>query len=294
MANSNGRNFCFTLNNPSTEEKEAVLRCPLAKYVIFGEEKGEKDGTPHLQGYFEMKKTVRFSALKKLYPRMHIEKRGGSQRQAILYCMKGSQSHEEWQEKEDKGPNFGKGAKVSESGKCKKQGQRNDLEQVSNMIRSGKRPRDIAEECPTTYIKHHKGIHALVAALVQPRNEKPHVTVLWGKTGTGKSRKARELLKEDVYIWHPQQNQWFDGYYGQTRVIFEEFRGQIPYGMLLSILDRYDCTVQLKGAIVQFAAVEIVLTSPVPPTQWYTSEKLQREDSIDQLLRRIDVIEEMT
>lgn len=161
------------------------------------------------------------------------------------------------------------------------------------MLQRGETMRDIALCAPRTYIRCHKGLAAIRAALVEPRTSKPFVKVFFGSTGVGKSRRARNEIGTPLYVWHPQCQQWFDGYGGEANVLFEEFRGQLPFGMLLSLLDRYDAKVQYKGGVIEFAATTIYLTSPVHPTQWYSSEKLQKDDCLDQLLRRIDEVEEL-
>ena len=141
----------------------------------------------------------------------------------------------------------------------------------------------MAQQHPTVFVKMHRGLEALQHRIEGKRNSEPTVTVLYGDTGTGKSRRARELCPDDVYIWHPQQASWFDGYEGQKNVIFEEYRGQLPFGFLLSLLDRYDCRVQYKGGSAQFRATNIIITSPVAPRDWYPS-LADNEGRLEQLL----------
>lgn len=69
------KNFCFTLNNYTTEEHEAIKQWFVSSsiYSIIGEEVGE-EGTRHLQGYCSLKAKTRFPSIKiHLSPRAHIE-----------------------------------------------------------------------------------------------------------------------------------------------------------------------------------------------------------------------------
>jgi hypothetical protein len=158
------------------------------------------------------------------------------------------------------------------------------------MVTGGSSLRDIAEAHPATYIRLHRGIGALRNVLGASRNAPPEVLVYWGLTGTGKSRRAREETV-DPYVWGPEMGQWFDGYDQHTHCIFEEFRGQLPFGFLLRLLDRYDCRVQLKGGNCQFIASKIIITSPLHPRDWY--QLTTDADRLDQLTRRITTITEL-
>jgi len=121
----------------------------------------------------------------------------------------------------------------------------------------------------------------------------PSVEVFWGTTGTGKTRKAYELCGYDLtdtWRWTPGcGTTFFDGYCGQENVIFDEFRGQIPLGQVLSLTDGYPMTVQIKGSSVHWSPSKIIFTSPMHPREWYTSVGT---DKIDQLLRRIEKVTE--
>ena len=278
----------FTANNGDPAVVAENLRSWSAvKYFVFGEEVGE-NGTPHLQGYVELKDKAKWTTVHNKLPKCHVEGRKGPARKASLYCKKGEQPKAEWEQHGEDGPNFGLNARVTEEGVLSNPGKRSDLESVADMVRSGKRLRHIAQEEPVTFIKYHKGIQALKMTLIEPRNQVPTVKVFIGRAEAGKSRAAREWLEENFYVWHPQQKEWFDGYEGEKKALFEEFRGQLPFGMILSLLDRYDCKIQYKGGICEFAATQIAITSPIHPRDWY--HLIDQNDKIDQLLRRITEI----
>ena len=57
-------------------------------------------------------------------------------------------------------------------------------------------------------------------------------------------------------MWHPHQDRWFDDYDQHHSVIFEEFRGQLPFAFILSLTDRYDRRIQYKGGSCQFLATK--------------------------------------
>lgn len=80
------RNWCFTLNNYTSDDIDSIkaINC---RYLIFGKEVGAS-GTPHLQGYIEFDKSVRFSYVKKLFPKAHLEPRTKPREANIKYCKK--------------------------------------------------------------------------------------------------------------------------------------------------------------------------------------------------------------
>lgn len=266
------RNAIIVVNNWSKEDVQR-LKSLTYSYIVLADEVGES-GTKHIQGYIEFKNPVGFKALtKKLLKRAHIEHRMGTPIQARDYCYKDEQI-------------------IFEDGIISKQGKRTDIDKCCELIQDGNRMKAVAQSAPQTFVRYHKGFKALQAILIEPRNEKPNVTVYYGASGTGKSKRAREEM-EDPYIWTPQRGQWFDSYEGQKEVIFEEFRGQLPFGMLLSLLDRYDCPVQYKGGTIEFCATSIIITSPLPPSKWYCMSEFDEYDKYEQLERRIDKIIEL-
>lgn len=83
------RKWCFTLNNYTKKEFNDI-KTYLSKgnkLWIVGEEIGE-EGTPHLQGYIEAKSVIKFTTLKNLNNRLHLEKAKGDKWDNWNYCSK--------------------------------------------------------------------------------------------------------------------------------------------------------------------------------------------------------------
>lgn len=263
------RNFVFTINNYTHNDVANCKNLPF-RYIVFGYETGE-NGTPHLQGYCELPNALTFSSLKKKLPRAHIEKRKGTAEQASEYCKKDQSFYE--------------------SGEISKQGKRTDIETVIEMVDDGNSNKSIAIAEPVTYFKFHKHINAYRAATLLPRDEVPTVQVFYGATGTGKSHTAREIFhNKNYYVWSPNNLKWWDGYTGQKYIIMEEFRGQLPFSYMLTLLDRYECKVEYKGGIIEFCGIHIIITSPIHPEEWFPNHFSDSADSLNQLLRRITEI----
>lgn len=258
--------FVFTINNYTDQDitliKENIFNF---SYLIYGFEKGE-EGTPHIQGYAELNNRKTLNALKLFLPRAHIERRLGTARQASDYCCK-----------EDNDPFI--------HGEISSQGKRSDLDDVAEAIIDKKTIKEVANLFPSQYIKFHKGIEKLRNLQIEARSEPPTVIVIYGASGTGKTKYFYDNYK-DGYKWEPHQQQWFDGYDGHESVLFDEFRGQLPFTMLLNLLDRYETKVQYKGGMSQFVAKNIIITSPDHPKYWYPN----LNERMDQLYRRIDKI----
>lgn len=270
------RNFCFTLNNPSfpahelldglTEQEEE----PLLRYVCWQLEKGKGgdgcgQGTPHLQGYIETSRKVRWAQLTKCIPRLlgsHFEARHGTREQARDYCQKedtrleGPWEYGEWR---DKG-----------------QGYRSDLKDATAFFKeSNGSMRDLAETFPQVFVKYNRGFSALSDTLRLGRR-KDYLTnfiVLHGDPGTGKSSLAARLAgpMDDVfYLRRPNgSNLWWDGYCEHDTVIVEEFYGWIPWSILLTLHDPHPIRVDVKGGSVPFLARTIIFTSNQNPIGWY-------------------------
>lgn len=82
------RSVTMTVNNYTPEEESQMSQlAQRSKEYCIGKEVSST-GTPHLQAYFHFKNQIRFSTLKKMFPRAHIEKARGSAQDNLRYCSK--------------------------------------------------------------------------------------------------------------------------------------------------------------------------------------------------------------
>jgi len=259
------RNFVFTINNYTEDELRDVLGKACFSYVIAGMEVGE-EGTPHIQGYAELTKKTRFETVRRMFAgRAHIEARRGTQDQAIDYCKKDG--------------NF------REAGAKRCQGYRADLDRVRGDVL------DIGMRGVVRGYSYQqiKVAEKFLEYCEDTRNWKPTVRWYYGATGVGKSRRCRvECDGMDIYVKN-SGNKWWPGYDGHSHVIIDDFREDWwPLETMLALLDRYEYVVECKGGQRQFLATDIWITTPHHPREHW----LGRGD-INQLLRRIDIIEEI-
>ena len=95
---------------------------------------------------------------------------------------------------------------------------------------------------------------------------------------------------ETHYIWKLNDNGWQDGYTQQPIVVMNDFRGEVKYNDLLQIIDKWPYSVPRRGREpIPFLSTKVIITSSLKPDQVYN--RRDAEDSIQQLLRRIKIIE---
>lgn len=181
------------------------------------------------------------------------------------------------------------GSEVINVGEATKQGKRTDLAEAIETLRNTKSIKKVAENHPNTFIIFHRGLEALWQQLFnEPRNreENVNVIVLWGPTGTGKTKRAYELasrLQEQqglAYYVKPSFNTWWDGYKGEKVVIIDEYSGQWNIDYMLLALDRYPLKVEVKNGTVNLAASMIIITSNTPPAEWYINASLEKKAAL--------------
>lgn len=234
----------------------------------------------------------RFSYIKKLYPMAHCEETLGSKKQAEDYIYKRG-SFEDATEKI---------LEIYTHGEIKgKQGKRNDIDRINQYLQEGFTPSEIFK-LNLSYRRYEKITRD--AYFEMKRQSVPvfrDVYVEWhcGAAGTGKSHEyvnlCEEFGRDNVYFANDYDNggsSLFDKYDAEKIVFIDEFKGQITFTKLLSLLDGYTSQVHCRYNNVYMLWDKVYVSSIFPPELLY--KKMVQDDThidtVEQLKRRINKI----
>ncbi|QMW68910.1 replication-associated protein [Crucivirus-432] len=270
-------NWCFTLNNYTEEEKNAIvgsadsMESPF-KYIIFGYERGET-GTPHLQGFFQLHNKRRLGGVKKLpgLARAHFEAARGSVESNKVYCSK-------------EGDFF-------ESGRAVLPRQRSDLSEVKDVLDAGGGIAAVARDYFPTFLRYDRAIEKYAGLVSKPRQWRTQVVWFWGATGSGKSfaahKEAQGLSNGDYCVLADNSLKWFHPYAANRVVVLDDYSGEAPITLLLRLWDPYPMQVPIKGGFINWCPRIMYVTSNQSPLSVLHSAA---QEHIKAACRRVDLI----
>ena len=247
------------------------------------------EGLPHCHAVFEDTKTMRFTAVQKLFPGMHIEVTKGNKDQAEDYINKRGK----WQEK---GENVLCVVRHGDIKGC--QGQRRDFEIIDDLINQGLTPNEILEKS-FSYRRYETMIKR--AFFDKRMRETPILRDVktffhFGESGSGKTYMYVQLCEkygaDNVYLLTDYGKGGFDNYNGQPILCMDEFRGQIPFSQLMNLLDGYRVQIPCRYSNGYALWIEVHIFTVLPPEMIYKTmvEENRGIDTYEQLRRRIDFV----
>lgn len=268
------------------------------RYFVYQIEKCPHSGRPHAQGYFELQKSVRHSAAKKLFVdpdhRISVHIDGALKGFAANknYCTK--------EKNKDGTPARWPGTSVVEYGNPSMYGENEKSEKKSVLreliaeLHNGKSlyelehkpPDDLSQDeidkrraCIALKRSQLVTTEASIIASKAPSTRNVFVEVIYGPPGTGKSRIVDERYKprkpsdkpfhEVVFRKVHTTGAWFDGYKGQPVLVLDDFDGWLEPHTVIQILDKYHMNVQVKGSCVPAMWEHVIILSNKHPKDWW-------------------------
>lgn len=250
-------------------------------------------GTPHLHMGLYTPKTMRFNAIKKIFPAADIETARGNKKQIYDYIHKTPNT-----------PYADKGEEVV----CVEQhGEVQGREANDSVVRQmhscifeyGMNVSESLEYNPDFYSK----LSILKQMFAQKRfRDTPYIKTMkvvyhLGEAGSGKSYTAKLLMEEqgeeNVFVVADYKN-GFDLYEGQPTIFLDEFKGQVRLADFLMWLDVYRHQQKARYANTYMLWNEVHIASIISPEKLYEKLSLDhdenREQVYSQIARRIHTV----
>lgn len=283
------------MNNPTDKQfdhsaiKNTLLKMKPVSYWVMSDEVGEEK-TPHTHLFIACSSPMRFSTVKNAFETAHIDQARGSCEENRAYVLKIGK----W-EIDPKGETKIEGTQ-EEWGvmPIERQGQRNDLAELYNMIESGMSNFEIITQNPDHILQIDK--LERVRQTIREEAAKNEwrqlaVTFVQGETQTGKTRRVMEQYGyENVFRVTNYQKGCYDAYRGQDVIVFEEFSSSIKIQEMLNLLDGYPVELPCRYVNKVACYTKAFLISNIGLEQQYTLVQLQHPGTWEAFLRRINQV----
>lgn len=292
MNDIQSRKWQITINNPEEKGyshdfiKKILEKFKGCVYWCMSDEIGKETGTYHTHIFICCSGAVRFSTMKKRFQGAHLELCKGTAAENRDYVFKlGKYAGTLKEETRQDGTQ-------EEFGECpvERQGQRNDITDLYDMIKDGCSDYDILEANPQ-YMMALDKIERVRQTVLEERFKKEwrnlHVTYIYGETGSGKTRSVMDKYGYDRVYRITDYEHPFDGYKGQDIVVFEEFRSSLKITEMLNLLDGYPCELRCRYANKIACFTKVFIISNIELREQYIELQKEQPRTWDAFLRRI-------
>lgn len=292
------RKWQLTINNPDerglTHEsiKNRFIDLKALVYWCMCDEIGE-NGTYHTHLYMAFSGAVRFSTIKKYFEGAHFEMANGTSQQNRDYIRKEGK----WAKDKKKETNLPDTFEEYGEMPIERQGSRNDLHDLYDMIRQGMTNFDIIDQCPE-YMMNIDKIERCRQIVREEQNKNTwrdiEVTYIFGRSGAGKTRGVMEEYGyENVYrvtdYIHP-----FDAYKGQDVMLFDEFRSSLRIQDMLVYLEGYPLQLPCRYTNKIACFTKVFIISNLDLTEQYTTMQSEHKETWQAFVRRINKVKVYT
>jgi len=183
------RTYCVTINNYKDDDLELLKNLDFIRYGVFGKEVGES-GTPHLQGYLQLKAPNTTKWLQKKLQKAGVSgctllHANGTPEENKTYCSKDG-DFTEW-------------------GEMKTERGRTDIKKLLEMTASGAKNAELREECPVAYMRYYKAVDRVRRDIKEERAEEKLMEEYEGcELRDWQEKAVKRLLEQDdrKVLWY--------------------------------------------------------------------------------------------
>lgn len=291
------RKFQLTQNNPEQHGltaqtiREKVLAMEGIQYACGCEELSDT-GTPHIHVFFFAPGKKRFSVLKKMFPKAHIEAAYGSCLENRAYIEKSGKWEDDHKaDTKVEGSFWEYGMLPSERAEKEP-----EMAAIMEMLEDGATTPEIVKEYPK-YALRTRRIDELKETLQHATYDRVvrdvTVTYIVGPEIVDKfaiicSRHEMKNVFRLAYYPAHKQAPSFDAYNGQSVMVFDHFRGQIPLDTMLYLLSKYPVKLPARYMDKTACYSNVYILSDVFPEELsfkpsYVPVSYNRSDDNDEL-----------
>lgn len=254
--------FCFTdFSNRNIEKGYKKIYeefGDMIRGIAWGVETCPKTKKKHNQGYIQVYKQCRYTAIQKWFmSKCHFEVCMGSIKQNEDYCSKEQL--------------------YTKLGKFVSRGYRSDMHNIKDDLHNGAEMYDIMNNYTGDYVRYTGGISKMKSLIDKKRRQrmgyvKPNVIA---RCGRGESGKTKEIFDKHGYenvfkiSRYDDLKFMFNGYDNEKVLLMDDFDGTIPYTYLLQLLDGYPMDINVKNGVCYNFFTTIYITSNNMPHKWY-------------------------
>lgn len=260
------------------------------KSVIYYCMSDEIAGKHHTHIYILSGSPIRFSTLKKRFEKAHIEKAYGTSIQNREYIFKEGK----WLDDKKKETNLQETHEEWGEIPPERQGARNDLTELYELISDGMSNYEILEHKPEFMVQLER--MDKVRQLMQEEQYKEifrnlTVTYIFGDTGVGKTRSVMEQYGYgNVYRVTNYKNP-FDQYKSQDVICFEEFDSSLSINKMLLYLDGYPVMLPCRYFDKVACFTKVYILSNIDLRMQYVDVQNMNKETWRAFLRRIHKVE---
>lgn len=260
QAPNKGISFCFTDFLPHNINKgyddifddfKDVIRG-----IAWGVETCPTTKKKHNQGYIQMYKQCRYTAIQKMFKsKCNFSVMKGSILQNEIYCSKE--------------------CNYKKRGLFISRGYRSDLHNIKDDLKNGATMYDIMENYTGDFVRYATGITKMKSLIDKKKGlvwRDVDVIALYGKAGSGKTSSVmKEHGYENVFTLDSKwasTNFWGD-YDGESVLLIDDFNGWVQYSYLLRVLDGHPLQLNIKGGSTYAMWTKVYITSNAMGGTWY-------------------------